>query len=102
MASLGRRHDVVAVRVMDPVEMQLPNAGLMLLQDSETAEQLLLDTADPQFRARYAQLVQERELTVQNTFAQSGVDGLELSTDEDLAEALIRFSELRKRRKWRA
>jgi uncharacterized protein (DUF58 family) len=102
MASLGRRHDVVAVRVMDPVEMQLPNAGLMLLQDSETAEQLLLDTADPKFRARYAQLVQERELTVQNTFAQSGVDGLELSTDEDLAEALIRFSELRKRRKWRA
>jgi uncharacterized protein (DUF58 family) len=82
--------------------MSLPNAGLMMLQDSETSEQLLLDTADPQFRKRYASLVAEREQDVQTTFAQSGVDGLELSTEEDLAQALIRFSELRKRRRWRA
>jgi hypothetical protein len=47
-------------------------------------------------------MVAEREQLVQTTFAQSGVDGLELSTDEDLAEAVIRFSELRKRRMWRA
>jgi hypothetical protein len=47
-------------------------------------------------------LVAEREQDVQTTFAQSGVDGLELSTEEDLAQALIRFSELRKRRMWRA
>jgi uncharacterized protein (DUF58 family) len=102
MGALGRRHDAVAVRLFDPVEMRLPNAGLMMLQDSETSEQLLLDTADPQFRRRYAAMVAEREQLVQTTFAQSGVDGLELSTDEDLAEAVIRFSELRKRRMWRA
>jgi len=102
MGALGRRHDTVAVRLFDPVEMSLPNAGLMMLQDSETSEQLLLDTADPQFRKRYASLVAEREQDVQTTFAQSGVDGLELSTEEDLAQALIRFSELRKRRMWRA
>ncbi len=102
MGALGRRHDAVAVRLFDPVEMRLPNAGLMMLQDSETSEQLLLDTADPQFRRRYADMVAEREQRVQTTFAQSGVDGLELSTDDDLAEAVIRFSELRKRRMWRA
>jgi len=102
MGALGRRHDAVAVRLFDPVEMRLPNAGLMMLQDSETSEQLLLDTADPQFRRRYAAMVAEREQLVQTLFAQSGVDGLELSTDEDLAEAVIRFSELRKRRMWRA
>jgi uncharacterized protein (DUF58 family) len=74
----------------------------MTLQDSESSEQLLIDTANPQFRKRYAQLVEERELQLQTTFAQSGVDALELSTDEDIAAALLKFSELRKRRLWRA
>ena len=102
MSHLGRRHDTVAARLYDPVEMQLPNAGLMTLQDSESSEQLLLDTTHPTFRKRYAQLVEERELQLQTTFAQSGVDALELSTSEDIAAALLRFSELRKRRLWRA
>jgi uncharacterized protein (DUF58 family) len=102
MSHLGRRHDTVAARLYDPVEMQLPNAGLMTLQDSETSEQLLIDTANPQFRKRYAKLVEQRELQLQTTFAQSGVDALELSTDEDIAAALLKFSELRKRRLWRA
>jgi uncharacterized protein (DUF58 family) len=92
----------VAARLYDPVEMQLPNAGLMTLQDSESSEQLLIDTANPKFRMRYAKLVEERELQLQTTFAQSGVDALELSTNEDIAAALLRFSELRKRRLWRA
>jgi len=51
---------------------------------------------------RYAKLVEEREQQLQTTFAQSGVDALELSTDEDIVAALLRFSELRKRRLWRA
>jgi uncharacterized protein (DUF58 family) len=102
MSHLGRRHDTVAARLYDPVEMQLPNAGLMTLQDSESSEQLLLDTANPKFRKRYAQLVEEREMQLQTTFSQSGVDALELSTNEDIAAALLRFSELRKRRLWRA
>jgi uncharacterized protein (DUF58 family) len=102
LSHLGRRHDTVAARLYDPVEMQLPNAGLMTLQDSESSEQLLIDTANPKFRMRYAKLVEERELQLQTTFAQSGVDALELSTNEDIAAALLRFSELRKRRLWRA
>jgi uncharacterized protein (DUF58 family) len=102
MSHLGRRHDTVAARLYDPVEMQLPNAGLLTLQDSESSEQLLLDTANPKFRKRYAQLVEEREMQLQTTFSQSGVDALELSTNEDIAAALLRFSELRKRRLWRA
>jgi uncharacterized protein (DUF58 family) len=59
LSALGRRHDTVAARLFDPAEMTLPNAGLMLLQDSETSEQLLLDTANAKFRNRYAQLVEE-------------------------------------------
>ncbi len=102
LSALGQRHETVAVRLFDPAEINLPNAGLVLLQDSETSEQLLLDTANPTFRTRYAQTVEKREQQLAETFAHAGVDALELSTDEDLASALIRFSELRKRRVWHA
>lgn len=102
LSALGRRHDTVAARLFDPAEMNLPNAGLMLLQDSETSEQLFLDTANSKFRNRYMQLMAERETQLATCFAHAGVDALELSTDEDMANALMRFSELRKRRVWRA
>jgi uncharacterized protein (DUF58 family) len=102
LSGLARRHDAVAVRLFDPAEVQLPEGGLMLLQDSETSEQLLLDTNDQKFRNRYTQMVEAREEQLANCFSQAGIDALELSTDEDLASALIRFSELRKRRMWRA
>jgi uncharacterized protein (DUF58 family) len=100
--ALGQRHETVAVRLFDPAEINLPNAGLVLLKDSETSEQLLLDTTNQSFRTRYAQTVEKREQQLADSFAHAGVDAFELSTDEDLASALIRFSELRKRRVWRA
>jgi len=102
LSALGQRHETVAVRLFDPAEVSLPIADLVLLQDSETSEQLLLDTANQRFRTLYAQTVEKREQQLADSFAQAGVDALELSTDEDLASALIRFSELRKRRAWRA
>ena len=52
LSALGQRHETVAVRLFDPAEINLPNAGLVLLQDSETSEQLLLDTTNQRFRAR--------------------------------------------------
>jgi uncharacterized protein (DUF58 family) len=102
LSALGQRHETVAVRLLDPAEIDLPNAGLVLLQDPETAEQLLLDTTNAKFRARYAQTVEKREQQLAESFAHAGVDALELSTEDDLAGALMRFSELRKRRVWRA
>ena len=102
LSALSRRHETVAVRLFDPAEINLPNAGLQLLQDPETSEQLFLDTSNEKFRNRYAQMVEKREQQLATSFAQAGVDALELSTDDDLATALMRFSELRKRRVWRA
>ena len=102
LSALSQRHETVAVRLLDHAEIDLPNVGLVLLQDPETAEQLLLDTANDKFRARYAQTVEKREAQLATAFAHAGVDALELSTDDDLASALMRFSELRKRRVWRA
>lgn len=102
LGALARRHDAVAVRLVDPAEVDLPQAGLVLLQDPETAEQLLLDTGEPQFRARFTQMVEARHAQLASCFSQAGIDALELSTDDDLASVLMRFSELRKRRVWRA
>ena len=96
LGQLAQRHDVVAVRLLDPLEMQLPDLGLLPLRDSETGEQLLVDTGDAGFRKRFAQRALERERALRQSLAQAGVDTLELSTTDDLLQTLLRFAELRK------
>ncbi len=98
LAHLAQRHEVVAVRLFDPVEMALPDVGLLLLEDAETGEQLFADTGDRGFRARYAAAAQRREEALRATFERAGVDALELATDDDLAAAILRFADLRRRR----
>jgi uncharacterized protein (DUF58 family) len=98
LARLSRRHDVVAVRLWDPMEMDLPDVGLVTVQDAETGEQLFIDAADPAFRERYARIAQEQEAAVLNDLAASGADVLELATDDDLLAALMRFADLRRQR----
>ncbi|HNT37616.1 MAG TPA: DUF58 domain-containing protein [Rubrivivax sp.] len=98
LARLAQRHEVVAVRVFDPAELELPDVGLVTVEDAETGEQLLIDAADPAFRARYADLAQAHEQALRRAFAASGVDTLELATDDDLLQALLRFAELRRLR----
>ena len=91
LSALSQRHETVAVRLLDHAEIDLPNVGLVLLQDPETAEQLLLDTANDKFRARYAQNVEKREAELATAFAHAGVDALELSTDDDFGQCLDAF-----------
>jgi uncharacterized protein (DUF58 family) len=98
LARLSRRHDVVAVRLWDPMEMDLPDVGLVTVQDAETGEQLFIDAADPAFRKRYAHIAQEQESALLNGLASSGADVLELATDDDLLAALMRFADLRRQR----
>jgi uncharacterized protein (DUF58 family) len=96
LTTLTQRHDVVAIRLYDPLEMDLPDLGLLTIQDSETAEQLLVDTHDRGFRSRFAAAVTEREERLHASFAEAGVDVLELSTEDDIVDALYRFSDLRR------
>jgi uncharacterized protein (DUF58 family) len=98
LAHLAQRHEVIAVRLFDPAEMAMPDVGLMLMEDSETGEQLWVDAGDRGFRARYAEAAQRREEDIRAAFQRSGVDALELATDDDLAEAILRFADLRRRR----
>ena len=98
LAALAQRHDVVAVRLYDPLEMALPDIGLMVVEDAETGEQVFVDTHDRGFRRRFAAIAVRRERELRAALAAAGVDALELATVDDLADALMRFAELRKRR----
>lgn len=95
---LARRHEVVAIRLVDPVEAALANDGLLIMQDAETAEQIFVDTYDAEFRKRFAEQAQLREEQLRESFSKAGVDCMELQTEEPIDEALIRFTRLRKRR----
>ena len=95
---LAQRHDVLAVRLLDPLELQLPDLGLIPILDVETGEQLLVDTHDAGFRKRFARIAAQRESDLRQSLVRAGVDTLELSTDDDLVTALMRFTDMRKRR----
>ncbi|HVL58763.1 MAG TPA: DUF58 domain-containing protein [Burkholderiaceae bacterium] len=98
LSHLAQRHEVLAVRLYDPLEMELPDLGLLVIQDAETGEQLFVDTHDRGFRKRFAAAAAQREEHLRNAFRQAGVDALELSTEDDLVDAILRFTDLRKRR----
>jgi len=100
-AALGRlamRHEVTAVRLLDPLEMNLPDLGLVTMRDAETGEQLLVDTHNAGFRKRFQEAALRRENELRGGLAKAGVDTLELATDDDLADAILRFADLRKQR----
>jgi uncharacterized protein (DUF58 family) len=98
LAQLAQRHEVVAVRVLDPLELDLPDLGLLTLRDSETGEQVVVDTHDATFRRRFARIAAQREAELRQALVKSSVDALELSTDADLVDAIVRFVDMRKRR----
>jgi uncharacterized protein (DUF58 family) len=98
LAHLAQRHEIVAVRLYDPLEMELPDLGLIMMRDAETGEQLFVDTHDRAFRKRFAALAERREHELRSAFNHAGVDTLELSTSDDLVDAILRFADLRKRR----
>jgi uncharacterized protein (DUF58 family) len=99
LAYLAQRHEIIAVRLHDPLEAELPDLGLLTIQDAETGEQMFLDTHDKGFRKRFAAAAAKREAQLRGAFRDAGVDALELSTDDDLVDAIRRFADLRKRKK---
>jgi uncharacterized protein (DUF58 family) len=98
LGQLAQRHELIAVRLFDPLEMNLPDLGLLVIQDAETGEQLFVDTHDRRFRERFSDAAERRETALRSAFREAGVDALELCTADDLVDALLRFADLRKRR----
>jgi uncharacterized protein (DUF58 family) len=95
---LSQRHEVLAIRLFDPREMELPDIGLVMVEDAETGEQLYVDTHDRTFRRRFQEAAQEREAVLSEAFKRAGVAALSLSTEEDLVRAIVRFATLRRKR----
>jgi uncharacterized protein (DUF58 family) len=98
LGRLANRHDVIAVRLSDPLELRLPDLGLLTFQDAESGEQVFVDTHDRAFRSRFAAAAEEREEHLRSAFQSAGVDTLELSTEDDVADAVLRFADMRKHR----
>jgi uncharacterized protein (DUF58 family) len=98
LSILGQRHEGIAVRLIDPLEMALPDIGLLTFQDAETGEQVLVDTNDKRFRRRFAAEAARTEEAMIQAFGDAGLDVLELSTGDDLVDAILRFADMRKAR----
>ena len=97
MDQLNRKHELLAVRLWDPREVDLPDVGVVLVEDSETGAQMTVDTSDSGFRRRFREAALRRETDLRQAFIRAGVSELPLSTDEDLVTAILRFASLRRR-----
>jgi len=89
----------VPIRLWDPREVELPDAGVIVLEDAETGEQLFVDTSDPLFRRRFSEVAAAREEGLQASVKRAGMYLYAISTEEDLVGALVRMIKIRKR--WR-
>jgi uncharacterized protein (DUF58 family) len=98
---LAHRHEVVAVHLWDTREVELVDAGVVVMQDAETGEQLLVDTSDPRFRRRFAAAAEARQEELRSSIRRAGVDLYDVSTDDDLVRVLLRMIAMRKQRRRR-
>jgi uncharacterized protein (DUF58 family) len=99
LALLNRRHELIAIRLYDPRETELPDAGMIVVEDAETGEQLTVDTGNPTFRRRFQEAARRREAVLKENVRRAGVDLFAISTEEDLVGAIVRMASLRKKRR---
>lgn len=96
---LARRHDVVALQVVDRHEFDLPAVGMIYVEDPETGEQIFVDTDDAAFARRLRAAADERQAALTESVRSANADLFTIATDEDLVRALARVAELRRRRR---
>jgi uncharacterized protein (DUF58 family) len=94
----GRRHDLIAVRITDPREEELPPVGLLELEDAETGGRMLVDTSSRGVREAYAAAARRRRGELRQLTRAAEIDLVEVATDGTHLDALIRFFRLRERR----
>jgi uncharacterized protein (DUF58 family) len=99
MRQTNRRHDLIAVQVADPREQELPNVGVLALEDAESGEIIELDTGSAAVRKRFKELALERAKRMVSDFRAEGIDTMELKTDTPYMAVLQRFFKTRERRR---
>jgi len=95
---LSKRHDLIAIQLIDNRERLLPRAGLVEMEDPETGERLLVDTSDRNFGSRYEAYAWKKEEDLDRLFKSLKVDRVVIDISQSYAEPLIRFFRLRERR----
>jgi uncharacterized protein (DUF58 family) len=95
LSLLAQRHEVIAIRLLDPRESDLPDVGMMVMEDAETGEQMFVDTHDQKFRRRFFDAANKREADLNAVFQRARVDVMTLSTDDDLVRSIVRFAKRR-------
>jgi len=100
LGTMALRHEVVAVRIHDPGESNLPDLGTVWLEDAETGSQILVDTGDPGFRRRLTEANHKKTASLEASFLHSHVDALSVATTDDLVRALLGFAHRRRHRKF--
>jgi uncharacterized protein (DUF58 family) len=94
----GKRHDVVAISLGDPLEINMPALGLVRFEDAETGRQFLVDTDSAAFRRTYREIAAKKSAERRKLFASIGVDQIEILTDKPYLPALIQFFRMREKR----
>ena len=94
----GRRHDMIVVRISDPREEELPRVGLLELEDAESGEHVVVNTSDPRIRTLFRENVVQRQDALNQLLKQTGIDRIDIRTDQGYVEPLIRFFQQRARR----
>ncbi|MHC4887753.1 MAG: DUF58 domain-containing protein [Planctomycetota bacterium] len=95
---VSRRHDLIALSLTDPSEEQLPEAGLILLEDAETGERVTVDSSDPAVRRRYAAAAHARRQSLVEMLRRMSVDHAPIRVGDDYVRDLIAFFRVRERR----
>lgn len=98
LRTVARKHDVVGIRISDPRESELPQTGLVAVEDPETGMRRLVDSGSRRVRSDYAAWAGRREMEIRETVRLSGIEFLELDTAEDYENRLVRFFRTRARR----
>jgi len=95
---LGRKHDVIAVLLNDPRELELPDVGVVALEDAETGRTASIDTSDRRIRREYAERAKQRRIDRQRALGRMKIDSVELFTDRPFVPALMAFFNARTKR----
>ena len=94
----SRKHDLIAVPIVDASERALPDLGWIAFEDAETGEVVEFNTGDPKARAKFAEVAEDRLARLRRTFRRSGLDTIEAQTDQPYLRSLMQFFENRLRR----
>ena len=93
----SRRHDLIAVPVIDPRELDLPDIGLVEFEDPETGESVLIDTRDKKARDLFKTMAGKRVDSLRKFFLKNGIDEIPVSTESDYVESLVKFFKKREK-----